>query len=100
MKKNNNLPITNKHLWDNKLNVSLHIPLENNRSAIKEIFGINIEYKYVFGEGERAFFFTNHSRYGDDSHFARTSLGNHVENLEGITIRWEKNPFKIEMGTN
>lgn len=103
MKKNNKLPITNKHLWSEKdLPVSVFIVDSNNRAAIKEIIGLDSHWGYVDGVGDfpEPYYYTHHKRYGGDSHWSDVAManGNHRDNLEGITLRWEHNPFNIQNG--
>jgi hypothetical protein len=97
MKLTKNIPITNLHKWEkeNTFPVSIFILQKNNRAAIRELMGLDSDWEYIHGEGDIPIYHTYHQRYNDNGY---RFVGNRIiKPFEGITIRWEGNPFKIKI---
>ena len=91
-----NLPITNLYKWEleNTLPVSLFIVQKENTAAIREMIGLETKWK-----GNNIIYHTYHYRQNDNG-YRHTILNNvliMIIPIEGITLRWEGNPFNIQM---
>ena len=80
MKKLDSLPITNKHLFETFEGDSL--PLPRMHYEVREIFHIFKSYSLAMG---------GH----DITYTCHNLLGRNTDELEGIRIWWEDNPFEM-----